>query len=254
MPVFVLTRQLVAQLSLVGMGFDLLGGCYLSYDLLGGKKGPLRTITRAINYVAVFFVGYTAVLGLKYGVVAAAGMGALLALEIRFAESKSEPGSVDRRFVLLLGFLRGLVLGLASVAIAGPGFGILFGVFSGLGLVFFYSIGLAPLDDYDGGHMPRVTRHRALATLSRAVAVSVGGLLAGFLTRHDGDWVSLGLRLGVAAGTVSALVGLASPIIEWRIENMPERRLGIAGLIMILIGVVFQSVQYWAVVLDWATN
>ena len=75
-------------------------------------------------------------------------------------------------------------------------------------------------------------------TIDRASNVSA--------SRHDGDWVSLGLRLGVAAGTVSALVGLASPIIEWRIENMPDRRLGIAGLIMMMIGGVFQSRQYWA--------
>jgi len=252
MPAFVLTRQLVAQFCLVGMGFDVLGGCYLSYDFLGGKHGPLRTLTRMINYVAVFLVGYTAVLGLKYGVVASLGMGALLALEIRFAESKTE--KPNRRIVYLLGFLRGLVLGLASIAIAGPEFGALFGIFSGLGLMFFYSMGFAPLDDYDGGHKPRITRHRALATLSRAVAVSVGGLLAGAITRHDGDWISLGLRLGVAAGTVSALVGLASPIIEWRIESMPDRRLGVAGLAMIMVGVLFQSVQYWAVVLDWAVN
>ena len=47
---------------------------------------------------------------------------------------------------------------------------------------------------------------------------------------------------------VSALIGLFSPIIEWRIENLPERRLGMIGLTLILAGVVLQSIQYWLTV------
>ena len=42
-----LTAQAVAEISLLGMGLDLLGGCYLAYDLLGGRRGPLRVIARA---------------------------------------------------------------------------------------------------------------------------------------------------------------------------------------------------------------
>jgi hypothetical protein len=49
---------------------------------------------------------------------------------------------------------------------------------------------------------------------------------------------------------VSALVGLFSPVIEWWIENLPERRLGVLGLGLIFVGMVLQSVQYWVVVLD----
>lgn len=72
-----LTPQLVAESSLLGMGFDVLGGCYLAYDLLGGKRGPLRTIARGTGYVALFFIGYLLVLGLRYALVAATGMGIL---------------------------------------------------------------------------------------------------------------------------------------------------------------------------------
>jgi len=53
----------------------------------------------------------------------------------------------------------------------------------------------------------------------------------------------------LAAGTVSALVGLVSPVIEWHIENLPERRLGLAGLGLIFAGMALQSAQYWVVVL-----
>jgi hypothetical protein len=54
-----LTQQLVAEVTLVGMGFDVLGGCYLAYDLLGGKRGPLRTIARTAGYVACFSLATT---------------------------------------------------------------------------------------------------------------------------------------------------------------------------------------------------
>jgi hypothetical protein len=60
-----LTHQFVAKLSLTGMGLDVLGGCYLAYDLLGGKRGPLRTIARATDYVSLFFIGYDIVVGLR---------------------------------------------------------------------------------------------------------------------------------------------------------------------------------------------
>jgi hypothetical protein len=53
------------------MGLGTLGGCYLAYDLLGGKRGPLRTIARVTGYVALCFIGYVLVVGLRYAIVAA---------------------------------------------------------------------------------------------------------------------------------------------------------------------------------------
>jgi len=45
-------------------------------------------------------------------------------------------------------------------------------------------------------------------------------------------------------------VSLCSPAIEWQIENLPERRLGMLGLGSILIGMILQSIQYWTVVFN----
>jgi hypothetical protein len=75
------TDQFIAELSLVGIGLDALGGCYLAYDLLGGKRGPLRTIARATGYVALCFIGYVLVVGLRCAIVGASGMGILLGIE-----------------------------------------------------------------------------------------------------------------------------------------------------------------------------
>jgi hypothetical protein len=42
----VMDRHTLAAINLAGTLLDLLGGLYLAYDLLGGRKGPLRIITR----------------------------------------------------------------------------------------------------------------------------------------------------------------------------------------------------------------
>ena len=47
-------RHTLALISIVGSSLDVLGALYLAYDLLGGEHGPLRTLTRAITYGALF--------------------------------------------------------------------------------------------------------------------------------------------------------------------------------------------------------
>jgi hypothetical protein len=96
----VFTDQFIAELSLVGIGLDALGGCYLAYDLLGGKRGPLRTIARATGYVVLFFIGYVLVLGLRYAIVAASGMGILLGIEFRIADINPSHGEQHRTVAL----------------------------------------------------------------------------------------------------------------------------------------------------------
>ncbi|MGI8741693.1 MAG: hypothetical protein ACR2NN_03815 [Bryobacteraceae bacterium] len=131
--------------------------------------------------------------------------------------------------MLLFGFLRGVVLGLAGMTIAGPTFGVWFGLLSGAGLSGFYAIGFAPTDDYETEAKPHISRHKLLASFSRALAVSAAGVIAGLLISSSSHWLFLRLKLGLAAGAVSALLGLFSPAFEWWIENLPERRLGVAG-------------------------
>ena len=56
-------HHLVAKVSAGGICLDVLGGLYLAYDLLGGKYGPLRLLTRMVTYSIVFGVGYGIGLG-----------------------------------------------------------------------------------------------------------------------------------------------------------------------------------------------
>ncbi|HTB22025.1 MAG TPA: hypothetical protein VK914_04915 [bacterium] len=249
-----LSHQLVAEVSLAGMGFDALGGCYLAYDLLGGKRGPLGAIARTAGFTALFLVGYLVVLGLKYAVVAAGGMGLLLAIEFR--PSVSGPGHEQIRAArsLLFGFLRGLVLGLAGMTLAGPLFGAIFGVLSGLGLMGVYSLGFSPRREQERPGRPHLSRQKILASLMRALAVSLAGLVAAFVVPSSENWVWFGLRLGLAAGTVSALVSLYSPTIEWWVDNLPERRLGVIGLCLVFFGMLLQSFPTWMTALNIAVQ
>ena len=63
--------QLIPLLSLTGVVLDALGGLYLAYDLLGGKQGPLRLLSRVLTYSAIFGLGYGATLGLWFGLAGA---------------------------------------------------------------------------------------------------------------------------------------------------------------------------------------
>jgi hypothetical protein len=44
--------------------------------------------------------------------------------------------------------------------------------------------------------------------------------------------------------------GAVVPLIEHFADNLPERRLGAFGIVLILCGFALQSFQYWVVVLD----
>lgn len=62
-----LDRHTLAAINLAGTLLDLMGGLYLAYDLLGGRKGPLRVITRITTYSLVFGLGYGLPLGVRFG-------------------------------------------------------------------------------------------------------------------------------------------------------------------------------------------
>lgn len=62
--------------------FDVLGSLYLAYDLLGGRHGPLRLLTRAVTYSVVFGVGYGIGLGLFFGLAAGIATGITVSVEL----------------------------------------------------------------------------------------------------------------------------------------------------------------------------
>ncbi|HXR34755.1 MAG TPA: hypothetical protein VN754_02330 [Candidatus Binataceae bacterium] len=74
--------ELIPLLSLTGVVLDALGGPYLAYDLLGGKRGPLRLLSRLLTYSAIFGLGYGATLGLWFGLAGALVSGPSIEIQI----------------------------------------------------------------------------------------------------------------------------------------------------------------------------
>ena len=58
--------------------------------------------------------------------------------------------------------------------------------------------------------------------------------------------LSVGLEAGLVIGVVTAILGACTPFIEWSADHVPEKRMGVFGVGLILIGFALQSVQYWA--------
>src|SRR5271156_3091470 len=81
----------VPFLALIGVVLDALGGLYLAYDLLGGKRGPLRILSRILTYSAIFGLGFGITLGPWFGLAGAAGMAPTFEMQLSRRARGIEP-------------------------------------------------------------------------------------------------------------------------------------------------------------------
>jgi hypothetical protein len=257
----VVDRHIIAGISVAGIICDVMGGLYLAYDLLGGYNGPLRTVTRVVTYTLIFCLGYGIPFGLLYGplkglelaLVVGIGLGVILGLEyahVTLDRARDHPHTFDRWVPFLFGFLRGGVFGLAGGILIDPLFGLLFGLLSGIGLISVYSFRLSPSDAYQPNVKPRLRSRELTASALRGVSTALAGMIAALLTHGGSVAFEFGLTFGIVAGTVSAIVSVFSPFVEWWAEHLPARRMGVFGTVLLLIGLILQSIQYWVVLLN----
>src|SRR6516164_140160 len=75
-------HHLIPILSLAGVILDALGGLYLAYDLLGGKRGPLRIVTKSVSYEVMFGSAYGLTLGVWFALAGLLASGPALSIEI----------------------------------------------------------------------------------------------------------------------------------------------------------------------------
>lgn len=241
-------KHVIAGLSLTGTWLDFLGGMYLAYDLLGGKNGPLRTLTRAVTYGVLFGVGYGLAFGLVFGM--AGGIAHAITLSLEYSRASRGEDTPRFRDEAIFSAIRALGFGIGSGLIFGPAFGWTFGALSWLGQLFGYRIGFRPTMDYHPQAKPRMTRGQFISTVNRTAGYGVAGYLSGLVASQGSRSLGLGLRTGVTVGIVTAVSISLSPWIEWTAENVEDRRLGTFGVILILAGFTMQSVQYWVVLFD----
>src|SRR5713101_2336890 len=114
-------KHVLALVSIAGNSLEVLGVLYLAYDILGGEHGPLRTLTRAVTYGAIFGIGYGVTLGLVFGV--AGGLTHAITLGLEYSRAAKRMGRPSVWHDLMHSAIRGMGFAVG----AGYLFGIEFG-------------------------------------------------------------------------------------------------------------------------------
>jgi hypothetical protein len=113
-----------------------------------------------------------------------------------------------------------------------------------------YSRGMRPALDYAATRKPRLTRRHVWGIVVRTVGYTATALLCSTLVRHVDHVWWFAIRVGVVTGVVTGVGVAVVPLIEYYADNLPERRLGAFGIVLIFCGFALQSVQYWVELLD----
>jgi hypothetical protein len=248
----IIENRTLAWFGLSGALCDAVGGLYLTYELLGGARGPLGLITRAATYGLIFAAGYGLAFGPLFGAVTGVGLGGILAFEYwRIAYYQRTRGYSPLYNVRASGAARGVVLGLAAMPRFGWRFGAAFAFLNAAFMFVVYHLKFAPVQDYAPSSRPRLSPHARNAALVRALAVGVSGALTGWwIQGRHAHAAAFGLTIGLVVGLTGLVLGALTPVIEWWIEDLPERTLAIVGFALIALGLVLQSVQYATVLLN----
>lgn len=238
----------LAAISVAGSCLDVLGSLYLAYDLLGGQHGPLRLLTRAVTYSVFFGLGYGLGLGFIFGIAAGSTTGITIALELnRIARGKEH---YSLFWEAVFSAIRSAGFGFGLYRLLGLHFAVAFGVLVTLGQVSAYTRGMRPGIDYSSAGRPRITRRQLWGTVVRLVGYTLTALLCSAFVHHvDHAW-RFALRIGIVTGLVTGIGIAIIPISEHFADNLPERRLGVFGIGLILCGFALQSLQYWFTLFD----
>lgn len=240
-------RHVLAAISIAGTSLDLLGGMYLAYDLLGGKHGPLRTLTRAVTYSVLYGLAFGLPLGWRFGLAVGLAFGFTLAIELSRA-ARQQP-DYGLPYDSLFSAIRGAGFGIGLYHDYGLKFAVIFAVLITVGQIIAYSRGVRPTMQYQPMTHPRITRQQAMAALVRTIGYIVAALLSGLLSQGRYS-IRFALEIGLVVGLATVFGSFVMPLIEWFADNLPERRLGVFGVALILSGFSLQSVQYWVALLD----
>jgi hypothetical protein len=244
----IVDKHTLALVSIVGSSLDVLGALYLAYDLLGGEHGPLRTLTRGVTYGALFGLGYGLAFGTAFGLACGVAHGITLAWEYSRA-SRREPKPGFWRDAAMSA-IRGGGFGVGTGLLHGVRFGTTFGVLSTIGQILAYRLGIRPDLDYQPVARPRLTRHQFLAVVNRTVGYAASGYVSDLVAGQPAAALSVGVTTGLVVGAVTAVFSTCTSFLEWIIDHVPEKTMGVLGVGLILAGFALQSIQYWLVLLD----
>lgn len=241
-------KHTLALVSIIGSFLDVLGALYLAYDLLGGEHGPLRILTRGVTYGTLFGAGYGLALGPVFGLATGVTHGLTLAWEFsRASRHRPKPGVW---YDLATSAIRGAGFALGVGYLYGGIFGAVFGTLSTVGQVVAYRAGMRPTIDYQPVARFRLTKYQFLGAVNRTVGYAFAGSISALAAHQRVSALGIGVKAGLAIGIVTALASACTSAVEWGADHVPEKGMGVFGLVLILIGFALQSAQYWAVLLD----
>jgi hypothetical protein len=243
-----MSHHTIAAISIVGTCFDVLGSLYLAYDLLGGRHGPLRLLTRAVTYSILFGIGYGVGLGLFFGIASGLATGITMSIELNRAARGLKHYALP--WEALFAAMRGSAFAAGLYRILGLQFALAFGILITVGQVFAYSRGMRPATDYVAARRPRITRRQFWGTVNRTVGYIVTALVCSVLVHHVEHPWAFAIRVGLVTGLVTGVGVAVFPFIEYYADHLPERRLGALGIGLMLCGFALQSLQYWLALFD----
>jgi len=183
-------HHVIALFALIGMGLDLLGGLFLAYDLFGRRRGPLRTLLRAILYCFIFVAVYSIALDWRFSLVAGIGLGLSLTYELgrRASAVDGVAGPQEPRgFFSLepqeigLALLRGFFLGAGAAWAFAIDFGLLFGLLTVTALLLAYWLGFSPSHEFESLKRPHLSRRRLLGAFVLAILLALAAVLANWI-------------------------------------------------------------------------
>jgi hypothetical protein len=236
----------IAAVSIAGSCLDVVGSLYLAYDLLGGQHGPLRLLTRIVTYSIVFGVGYGLGLGPFFGLAAGIVTGFTMSIELNRVARGLDHYSLP--FEAFFSVIRGIGIGIGLYRIVGFKFAAVFAILIIIGQVIGYARGIRPSMDYIASRRPRLSRRQFWGTVVRTVGYFATALLCGAIVHHE-NW-AFAIRVGLVTGIVTGVGQTINPYIEYYADSLPERRLGVFGIGLILCGFALQSLQYWLALFD----
>ena len=168
-------KHTLALISIIGSSLDVLGALYLAYDLLGGEHGPLRTLTRAVTYGALFGTGYGLAFGPVFGLASGTAHGITLAWELsRASKHRPKPGFW---YDMAMSAIRGAGFALGAAYLYGGAFGAALGVLSTVGQVVAYHFGIRPTIGYQPAARPHLTKQQFLAAVNRMAGFAAAGYI-----------------------------------------------------------------------------
>lgn len=90
---------------------------------------------------------------------------------------------------------------------------------------------------------PQIDKTLLKRAVFRGVSIGLAAVLAGAI-HGEPDTLFYGVKVGLVTGISSGVLVALAPAVELWVDNLPDRRLGGYGAILVLIGSLLQTAQY----------